>query len=303
MLANTASDELGVLGAEVEDEDSIELRLRAAERAHAVAVSCSPAFLTSLGFFLGLTSSGFRVSSDHVVKTGFQAGLRALFGKLGIPLGKAAGGAEAAKAALQAKETKDAKGPQKGRSLADGELIAGMGFSPEDKTTAQKNLAEKANIDRFMQDPTGAAREAREAPGFRDHAPAGDVRDARAEDGPKGASSQELRDDIRREERGDELRHRAGQEAKDPKEREPPEKKEAERRRRDHDEEEGRRGSPFVHEEITPDEDDEHRPALRDEDALGASDRCRGTVADGTRCLRRPVEGTPYCREHSAQRS
>lgn len=40
--------------------------------------------------------------------------------------------------------------------------------------------------------------------------------------------------------------------------------------------------------------------ALRIEDALGEQMRCRGMLEDGVRCIRKPVMGLPYCREHAA---
>ncbi len=39
---------------------------------------------------------------------------------------------------------------------------------------------------------------------------------------------------------------------------------------------------------------------LRHALALGDEHRCHGLQADGTRCLRRAVEGKAYCREHTA---
>jgi hypothetical protein len=33
---------------------------------------------------------------------------------------------------------------------------------------------------------------------------------------------------------------------------------------------------------------------------LGEAARCKGALEDGTRCLRKPVAGTSYCREHYA---
>jgi hypothetical protein len=48
-------------------------------------------------------------------------------------------------------------------------------------------------------------------------------------------------------------------------------------------------------------EEDERRAnALRIEDALGPQMRCRGVLEDGSRCIRKPVMGIPYCREHAS---
>jgi hypothetical protein len=59
-------------------------------------------------------------------------------------------------------------------------------------------------------------------------------------------------------------------------------------------------GAGWVQENIEAAEQEQREAALRLEDALGASFRCHGIVEDGTRCLRKPVQGTPYCREHAS---
>lgn len=47
-------------------------------------------------------------------------------------------------------------------------------------------------------------------------------------------------------------------------------------------------------------EEQKQANALRIEDALGEQMRCRGMLEDGTRCIRKPVMGIPYCREHAS---
>lgn len=47
-------------------------------------------------------------------------------------------------------------------------------------------------------------------------------------------------------------------------------------------------------------EEQKHANALRIEDALGEQMRCRGMLDDGSRCIRKPVMGIPYCREHAS---
>jgi hypothetical protein len=47
-------------------------------------------------------------------------------------------------------------------------------------------------------------------------------------------------------------------------------------------------------------EDEARQNALKIADALGEHVRCRGMLEDGARCLRKPILGIPYCREHAA---
>jgi hypothetical protein len=61
--------------------------------------------------------------------------------------------------------------------------------------------------------------------------------------------------------------------------------------------EEDRPGGAWVMEEAREAEQEETR-GLRQHQALGEENRCHGTTAEGTRCLRKPVEGKAYCREH-----
>jgi hypothetical protein len=47
-------------------------------------------------------------------------------------------------------------------------------------------------------------------------------------------------------------------------------------------------------------EQEQRANALRIEDALGEQMRCRGVLEDGARCIRKPILGIPYCREHAS---
>jgi hypothetical protein len=242
------------------------------------------------------------------VKTGLPSGLTALLGKLGIGVGQPGqtgkpGETKVAEKGLQAGGPKDPKaepGVEKGTALGDGALLAGLGHNVQDKKTALRNIAEQANIDRFLQDPhTGAeAKDAKESPATQREDRMRDARD------PKEARElREFREELRREERLDDAKMQAFQEQKTEKEREKErEAKERERQRddreKDRDEDE-KHGSAWLQEELEREEEEQRRRGVRDEDALGGYTRCRGHLDDGTQCLRKPVQGTPYCREHA----
>lgn len=235
------------------------------------------------------------------MKTGIPSGLQGLLVKVGLA------GQKAAEAGVDAKaltaEPKEAKGLEKGTALGDGTLLAGLGFSAEDRRSAIKNAAERANIDRFMQDPTAEVKELQQA--LRDAKEGeGQVERREAREGvreEKDPSAQrELKEEVRRDEKREEVREQA-KEPRDQRDRESAEAKERERERNRDDEREDERdkhGQGWVQEELEEREEKKRRGALREDDALGAHTRCRGHQEDGSSCLRRPVPGTPYCRGH-----
>ena len=203
-------------------------------------------------------------------------------------------------------EGKDGAKTEKGALLgADGALLAGLGFNIKDHRTSAKNVAEQANLERFLQEMNGepkelggkkgaeegpmaqkgAAREGKEARGEAKDAPA----DAKAAEQPR--------------DKADEARVQGRAEAQEPAAaREAPEKAEAEQQgqqqhRDDQSDDEDKPGGAWIMEEIEGEQVVGKR-GLRSADALGHAHRCNGTIEDGTRCLRKPVKGTPYCREH-----
>lgn len=243
---------------------------------------------------------------------GLPPGLASLLGKLGLatPPGGQKGETKVAKDALHGGP--QTKGLEKGTPLADGVLLAGLGHTPEDRHAAQRNVVEQSNIDRFLQDPNTAAT-GRDLP---EQFKAGDAermregRDARegkeAREGVEARETRELRDDMRRDDRVDESKQQAlhDQKAKEKEEEREGRERDKDRgrdreRERDQDEEE-KPGGAWVQEELDQrEEDKKRRSGIRDEDTLGSGSRCRGHVEDGSRCLRKPMQGTPYCREHA----
>lgn len=235
------------------------------------------------------------------MKTSFPTGLQALLGKLGIPTPHKPGEVKADAKGLHA-EGKDAKGPEKGSLLGDGTVLAGLGFNGEDKKGAAKNVVEKANIDRFMQDPSNDVKEFQNA--LRQMKDAEPMEKAHAHEGHHvdKKEAKELKEEVRREEKLDDVRGQAAQETKEKKEaRESAEAKEAEKERERDEEKDDREkhGGAWAQEEQEQDEQPKkRRGALYESDLLGERTRCHGKLEDGTRCLRKPLEGSAYCREH-----
>ena len=65
------------------------------------------------------------------------------------------------------------------------------------------------------------------------------------------------------------------------------------------EDEEDRPGAGWVAEEDEQEEEDKKDGGYQ-ERALGEDNRCAAMISDGERCLRKPIEGTPYCRGHFA---
>lgn len=225
--------------------------------------------------------------------------LASLLGKLATP-GKGEGPTGNAAKGLKSEKGEKGEGPEgpaKGEALGDGALIAGLGFSRRDRRTQLKNKVEQEHISQFLKesqksDETPKAPEAKEAPGEAEMAeqePQSEVKEQHE------ATEQELR----REEAHDEARVQ-GHATEEPQEaKEQIEAQEADAQQHDQQEDdEDKAGGGWVLEEA---EEEEKRrgKGLREADVLSDQNRCKGTVDDGSRCLRKPVKGLGYCREHS----
>ncbi|MEO1334343.1 MAG: hypothetical protein AAFV29_01810 [Myxococcota bacterium] len=239
------------------------------------------------------------------------SGLRTLLSQMGLAQA-AAGKAGGKESGTQASAMKGQKGSAEGQLLGeDGLLRAGLGYAGHDKHTARKNVAERTNLTRFLREQMkdGTAPEkgklasedavllAREAP----ESPLSDAEVAEARDGAEAHDAPQ-ESEARTQDRREDGRVQGQKEANEPTEaRETSESAEAEQQQSQHEDqdEEDKPGAGWVAEE-NEEEGEERKRGLRAEDSLGASSRCRGHLDDGSRCLRKPTDGTPYCREHAA---
>ncbi len=237
------------------------------------------------------------------------SGLRALLSQMGLIQhgpGRGPGGKGKASA------MKGAAGPATGQAMGeDGLLLTGLGYAGADKHTDRKNLAEKSNLSRFLQEqgrnPGATQKDIRAAEdAWRNGAEAPDGAAAETGDGAEAQDSQEARSeqqDVRQQqERREDARIQGQKEANEPSEaQETSEASDAEQPRQgDEEDEEDKPGAGWVAEENEDDREGKQR-GLRDADLLGEATRCRGHLEDGSRCLRKPTKGTPYCPEHAAQ--
>lgn len=286
MLANAAGDQLRKLRAEIEDQNSIQL-------------TRGNAHLSALTRRAPLADSQLTSLCSVVVKTGIPSGLQSLLGKLGLNVGQ---GAEKADGKLAQKgltgQTKEAKGLEKGAVIGDGKVLAGLGHTPHDKRTGERNLVEQANIDRFLQDPQ-VPQDTKEQPATQKQADASE----RNQDAREAREGREVREEVRREEKTDDARAQAHgdkkqleeqKEARENKEHE----RERERQRDEREKDDEKKRQAYVEEQLEREEETKNGKGLRSDDVMGAHSRCRGHADDGTRCLRKPMQGAPYCREH-----
>ena len=223
---------------------------------------------------------------------------------LGVLIGKMIGKITGApvKADVKGMKAEPAKN-EKGAPVGDpgGHLLHGVGYATKDARTQLKNKVEEANVSRFLENPevkdpakakvpeTEATTEKRD----------GEVAERKTD----AQETREARDkDVRREDQKDEARMHARHETKEQQEerdRKEGREKERNQEREEHDEEE-RPGHGWVMSEAEEEEETPRRPGLRSTDEVYAdSSRCKGVLDDGTRCLRKPVKGIGYCREHS----
>ncbi len=242
------------------------------------------------------------------------AGLGALLAKLGLQAPTEEGqlgqllkggalGADAKGLTALGKE-----GLPKGMELGpDGELLSGLGYNHADKETPQKNTNEKTNVERFVHEST-VERAEQENPFAnlgregKDTKESKETQDKLAEQTEVADRREAVDGEVRRDEVADEARvlgqHEAEMKEKaDGKEVEEPEARD-QQQQRDEDEED-KPGAGWVAEELE-EEEAKHKRGLKDADVMGDVHRCKGTLDDGTGCLRKPLKGTPYCREHAA---
>jgi hypothetical protein len=234
-----------------------------------------------------------------MVFTGLPNGIQALLQRLGINVGHDQPAQKTAESALKG-EAKDHH-TEKGSVMGDeAMLLAGVGFNVEDRQSVVKNVAEKANVERFMQE-LGSDKQTVA------------VQTTKQEGDQQGSTSKERmekealelkdnREDVRSEERVDTSRSEALFEARDQREQREVAgaKKEKEQEREDDREDDrNKHGNAWIPEELQREEEKKRRRGVYLDDALGVNMRCHGRLDDGSRCLRKPVPGTPYCREHA----
>lgn len=230
---------------------------------------------------------------------GIQNALAALLGKMFV--GKAVGQMKAEK---KGKEGEGELAPNsKGAPVGDeGELLLfGVGYGVRDKHTKLKNLIEQENAKSFLdahQDGVDRKDEPKLLRELKDPGKGGDAETEAAD----SRDPQELREakdqDVRREEARDEARIQGRKETKEPDKKENADAKEPERQQQEQRDDEDKPGGGWVMEEDEAEETDQKR-GLREAGVLTDQNRCKGTLEDGSRCLRKPVKGLGYCREHT----
>ena len=227
---------------------------------------------------------------------GSPTGLGALFRKLGLILPHKKPGAPGD---LRPRSAAPAKPPRGARLGDHGALRVGHGYGGEDLRTSRKNANERAHVDKFLREMPGGGRRrlgAHEAtPRTADAAGEGEtpLADLEAERLNLAARRDEARAETQMFARGD-----IADDGDRPVLDFDPDGRE--RRQSSDQDDEDRPGAGWIAEELEGEEEDERRRGLRTVDTLDEPGRCRHGLPDGERCLRRAIEGTPYCRAHAA---
>ena len=201
-------------------------------------------------------------------------------------------------------------GLKKGAALGeDGLLLAGMGFNKADKGKGKKNASEQANIARFLQDPdsprTKSPKEAKQAAEAKQ---AQQGKESKApQDKPKATEQPEAKEvreafqqELRREERGEDARLQGQEQGEQQEVHEQREARDAQQqqkqkqRNKDDDQPDG--GHAWADGDAEGSEDD--IDGNRSHHNFGEGTRCNGWLEDGSRCLRKPGTGSPFCAEH-----
>lgn len=232
------------------------------------------------------------------------AGLAQLLGKvLAKPEGKvdAKGLVGQAAGAAQGPLQQGPEGLKKGMPIGDGTVLTGVGFNGQDRTAAHKNVHEKESVARFLKDPE------LDKVGRPKGADGKEGDDARLRGEDKAERAMEAKDrqdaqraDVRREDKADDAKQLLARESqREEQQREREREKERERHK---GEERQQQDEPEAQGWMEPEreraEDEPERDGSHDADVLGETHQCKGESGDGVRCLRKPLEGASYCREH-----
>lgn len=203
-------------------------------------------------------------------------------------------------------------GVEKGAELGpEGMLLGQLGFGGADRRSSLRNRVELANIERFLADSGPELRGGKEPAAKPAAAEAKSKEAGTDKEGPKAERETEAAGPEREATHGAEERRDAA--FADVRELEGAGLPEAELQEADaqgdaegrggsgededaQGDEEDRPGAAWLAEEL--EERERRRRSGRGTEGLGAAHRCRGTLSDGSRCLRKPMQGTPYCREH-----
>ncbi len=189
---------------------------------------------------------------------------------------------------------------KKGVPIGDGTVLTGVGFNGQDRTGAHKNVHEKESVARFLKDPEldKVGRAKVEGKDGEDGRLRGEDRAERAVEAKDRQDAQ--RADVRREDKADDAkqllaRESQREEQQRERERERERNKGEGQQQQQQDEPEGQ---AWVEPERERSEDEPEREGTHDADVLGETHQCKGELGDGVRCLRKPLEGASYCREH-----
>ena len=219
--------------------------------------------------------------------------LGSLLGKLAT--GENAGGelGQVSKQGLKGKKAKATKG----ETLDNDLLLAGVGFSGADKQTTTKNKSEARNIQRFLKDPKAELKKlkanqnpAKETQGDKPTKEQADTftkRDVQesARDQLAQERAQEAQQQVVEQQEPKELREQAEQH-------EHPLPQQEKRKEQD----DAKGGNAWV---LDDDEDDSSEKSHGNEAQVFSDiERCHGHLEDGSRCLRKAKEGSPFCPVH-----
>ena len=192
----------------------------------------------------------------------------------------------------------------------DGQFLLGRGFGEGDRRSNIRNSSEKANVNQFLSELRKADTPAKKDAPSTETAPASE---ADIQEGPEahvdegGGHEAQLEQAVEEgQERyaldGAQAEHEAAMAAEAERETsdaegrgEDPDGQQGQHE--DSDDEEDRPGAGWLAEE-QEEREKRRRFSLEGADLLGSANRCRCMLPDGTRCLRKPLPGTPYCREH-----
>ncbi|MEE2901372.1 MAG: hypothetical protein VYC39_03545 [Myxococcota bacterium] len=219
--------------------------------------------------------------------------LGGLLGKLAASEAASEGMGDLSKQGLKGKKSKATKG----ETLENDLLLSGLGFSQTDKKTNTKNKSETQNILRFLKDPKGEIKKLKAQKNL--------TKDSSTEKNSPNQADNFIRKEVQepiKEQLAQERTQEAQQQAVE--QLEPKELKEhseahehalpQQEKRKEQEDSKG--GNAWV-----LDDDDEgstEKESGGEAQVFSNVERCHGHLEDGSRCLRKAKEGSPFCAVH-----
>jgi len=219
--------------------------------------------------------------------------LGGLLGKLAASEAASEGVSDIGKQGLKGKKNKTVKG----ETLENDLLLSGLGFSQKDKKTNTKNKSEAQNILRFLKDPKADLKTTKPQRMSGHETPADKTSQSPSDTFTKKEVQESAKEQIAQERAQDNQQHAIEQqEPRELKEHAEAHEHVSPQQEKRKEQEDSKGGNAWVLDD--DDETNSEKESGSEAQVFSDVERCHGHLEDGSRCLRKAKEGSPFCAIH-----